>query len=185
MNYKNTEFQPYYEKLSKNIEWLHGKPFHRYKGKRKSLSKPAGCLNNDGYRLVSCTINDKNRTVSASRLRWFMEFGSLPELYIAHKDHDRDNNRIENLRALTITESLRSRRKIKKVGKKKTSSKYVGVHWYKQGKKWRAVISILNKKRHLGDREDEKEAALLYDQAVRDHGLVDVAIINFPQTEEV
>ena len=43
-------------------------------------------------------------------------------------------------------------------------SKYVGVTWHKQGKKWEAKIQINGKNNHLGLYHDEKEAARIYDE---------------------
>ena len=43
-------------------------------------------------------------------------------------------------------------------------SKYVGVSWFKQTKKWMASIMIDGKKKNLGYYHDEKEAARVYDE---------------------
>ena len=43
-------------------------------------------------------------------------------------------------------------------------SKYVGVTWHKQNKKWKAEIRIDGKKKSLGYYHDEKEAARIYDE---------------------
>ena len=43
-------------------------------------------------------------------------------------------------------------------------SKYVGVHWRKREKKWRAQITINGKNKGLGYYQDEKEAARIYDE---------------------
>ena len=43
-------------------------------------------------------------------------------------------------------------------------SKYVGVNWSKQEKKWTAEIKIDGKRKFLGLYHDEKEAARMYDE---------------------
>ena len=43
-------------------------------------------------------------------------------------------------------------------------SKYVGVSWHKQRKKWNAQITIDGKQKNLGYYHDEKEAARMYDE---------------------
>ena len=43
-------------------------------------------------------------------------------------------------------------------------SKYVGVYWNKQNKKWQAMIRIDGKVKSLGLYHDEKEAARIYDE---------------------
>ena len=68
------------------------------------------------------------------------------------------------------------KKKGKKVARKKTvvkkvkkgepshTSKYVGVSWNKEAKKWQAAIKINGKKKFLGLYHDEKEAARMYDE---------------------
>ena len=68
------------------------------------------------------------------------------------------------------------KKKAKKVARKKTvvkkvkkgepshTSKYVGVNWQKQHKRWEARITIDGKRKNLGYYHDEKEAARMYDE---------------------
>jgi hypothetical protein len=54
-----------------------------------------------------------------------------------------------------------------KGGGKSSSSQYVGVFWSSKELKWRAMVRIGNKnmkKKHLGFFEDEREAALAYNE---------------------
>ena len=49
-------------------------------------------------------------------------------------------------------------------------SAYRGVS--KNGEKWQALITIKGRKRYIGTREDQEEAAQLYDKyAILQHGL--------------
>jgi hypothetical protein len=50
--------------------------------------------------------------------------------------------------------------------KSKKSSKYKGVSWYKPSNKWKAVITIDGKLKHLGHFTDEYEAHLTYQKAL-------------------
>ena len=50
------------------------------------------------------------------------------------------------------------------------SSKYRGVSWRKQNKKWQAQISVAGKKEWLGDFDVEAEAAKAYDTRARQLG---------------
>jgi hypothetical protein len=51
---------------------------------------------------------------------------------------------------------------------KKTHSKYKGVTWHKQHKKWMAQIICNRKRTHLGYFIDEKEAAKAYNTAAKE-----------------
>jgi len=50
------------------------------------------------------------------------------------------------------------------------SSKFKGVHWNKACKAWRAQISVHGKTEHLGNFDNEKEAAQEYDRRARELG---------------
>ena len=58
-------------------------------------------------------------------------------------------------------------------------SKFVGVSWYKERKKWKAGITIDGKLKSLGYFDDEKEAACKYDEQA---ALLNKPV-NFPQHE--
>jgi hypothetical protein len=62
---------------------------------------------------------------------------------VDHIDNNKLNNRLDNLQ-LTSTRHNTSK------DKKGYSSKYVGVTWFKQSSKWRALIHVNGKKKHLG-----------------------------------
>ena len=58
-------------------------------------------------------------------------------------------------------------------------SKYVGVSWDKEMKKWNAQITINGKKKNLGYYHDEKEAARMYDE----QAIILGKPVNFPLDE--
>jgi hypothetical protein len=86
-----------------------------------------------------------NRRFLAHRVVWALHHGAWPSHEIDHRDHDRTNNRIDNLRERDSTgnkrNSLRSRR---------NSSGVVGVSWYTREQKWRAHIGVAGKQKTLG-----------------------------------
>lgn len=69
------------------------------------------------------------------------DFGKV--LVINHINFIRNDNRVENLEIVTSRENG-NRKHIK------STSVYVGVHWYKKSKKWQAQIRIKGKLKHLG-----------------------------------
>lgn len=64
---------------------------------------------------------------------------------IDHIDHDRLNNRIDNLRKVSC--AVNSRNMSKPVN---NTSGVIGVHWYRPYNKWQAQISVENSRLHLG-----------------------------------
>jgi hypothetical protein len=78
---------------------------------------------------------------------------------IDHIDGDGLNNTRANLRPATRAQNLWNSRKTR--GK----SRFKGVHFHTQNKKWRATIMAHGKKYELGCHSTEEQAALAYDKA--------------------
>jgi len=94
-------------------------------------------------------------------------------LFIDHINHDGLDNRRDNLRIATATQNRRNSRSVKT-----GTSKYKGVHYRKDFKKYRARITVGNKRISIGHFDSEEEAARAYDEAARVyHG--DFAVLNF------
>lgn len=75
------------------------------------------------------------------------------EMVINHIDFNKKNNNVGNLEVVTSRENSN----LKHI---KSSSKYVGVCWRKDSRKWRAYISVKKKMIHLGSFKDEYDAHL-------------------------
>lgn len=104
------------------------------------ISKNGSC---GGYSRV-CFNGKRYRT---HIIIWEM-FNKMPVpkgMQIDHLDHDRSNNRIENLRLVTHKENGRNISK-----KKNNTSGITGVRWNKARQKWVAQISINKKGIYLG-----------------------------------
>jgi len=80
-------------------------------------------------------------------------------LVINHIDHNKLNNKVENLEIITSRENSDQKHL-------KSSSEYTGVQWCKQSKKWRSVIVVERKNISLGFFISEKEAAKYYQDAL-------------------
>ena len=105
--------------------------------------------------------------------------------WLDHRDGNGLNNQKSNLRLCTRSQNQQNQRK----QKRKTSSKYKGVHFYTSRKKWQAYISFLNIlgqkiKKHLGYFMSEKDAARAYDEAARFYHK-EFAALNFPKEGEI
>jgi len=82
---------------------------------------------------------------------------------VDHKDGNGLNNLRSNLRLCTKTQNMRNRRPWLSC-----SSRYKGVSWDKSSKKWRARITFNGKKSHIGQFDDEVEAARAYDREAKE-----------------
>jgi hypothetical protein len=122
-----------------------------------------------------CRITFKQKSLLVHRLFFYWHHGFLPKL-VDHKDINPQNNNIENLRELTKSENTRNSNKIK--NKKKTSSKYKGVYWDKEKRKWRAVLGLNNRLLYLGCFDNEDDAGQAYNDKVRELSLEEVSVMN-------
>jgi len=113
------------------------------------LTKP----HHTGYTYIKMTMDDRvKRQFSLHRLAWLYVHGELPE-FIDHVNHNRSDNRIDNLRSVTRVENNRN----KSISKHNTSG-VLGVSWHKRQEKWVAGIKVDYKKKHLGSFTDINDA---------------------------
>lgn len=118
----------------------------------------AGNLRDDGY----IDIRVSGTLIRAHRIAWFLAKGYWPIDKIDHINGIRSDNRIENLRECCSKEN--SENITKKSGNKHKSytSKYLGVSWSKQKRKWVAQIRDGGSSKHLGSFESEEDASSAY-----------------------
>lgn len=83
----------------------------------------------------------------------------MPENQIDHKDRNRKNNRIENLRLATASQNCVNRPSRRKNGTPR------GVCWHKGQNKWTAKIEQNGKKIWLGTFDSAETARLAYIEA--------------------
>jgi hypothetical protein len=95
---------------------------------------------------------------------------------VDHKDSNGLNNRKSNVRLCTKTQNMRNRRPWLRC-----SSKYKGVSLDECGNKWRARITFNRKKIHIGNFDDEIEAARAYDRKAKEL-FGEFAYLNFPES---
>ncbi len=96
---------------------------------------------------------------------------------VDHRNGNGLDNRRSNLRPATSTQNSANKRKTR------GSSRYKGVTWNKNAKRWQASIQVNRKRRHLGYFLAEEPAARAYDAAARlTFGAF--AALNFPTAGE-
>lgn len=81
------------------------------------------------------------------------------KLVVDHIDFNRTNNHLSNLRVVTTRKNTDQKHL-------KSSSKYTGVHWKGERKKWVATISINSKTKYLGSFPCEIDASNAYELAL-------------------
>ena len=96
-----------------------------------------------------------------------------------HKNHNRLDNRKSNLRLCTPAQNQYNKRP-----KKGCASRYKGVVLRRDCKRWRAQIRYHHKRIHLGDFDDQMEAAMAYDDKAAEL-FGEFAYLNFPERIEL
>lgn len=114
-----------------------------------------------GYLMVNLS-NIKKKTHIVHKLVAIAFLNHVPcghKLVIDHKDFNRINNHLSNLKIISQRENT-NRKHLK------SSSIYVGVCRDKSGKKWQASIRINGRLKHLGLFTDELKASKAYQIAL-------------------
>lgn len=130
---------------------------------RERIMRPS--VNSAGYLMVGLCKDKQQRGRNVHKLVAEAFLGHERcgmKVVVDHINHDKTDNRVENLRLVTQRENTSHR-------KKKGSSKYPGVYWNKRDQKWMAYIWIDVKKKYLGLFEIEEEAAQAYLDALKEH----------------
>jgi len=125
--------------------------------------------NEKGYYNVDLYVDNKRKTIRIHKLvaEYFLNHkgdGTM-KLVIDHIDNDKSNNRVDNLQLITNRQN--SSKTLKKINGL-TSSKYVGVTWSKQIKRWIAQIQVNKKRTHIGCFKNEYDAHLAYQNKLKE-----------------
>ncbi len=126
------------EEFKSRYAWLYWNT--RYSG------KVAGSLVPNGYK----RLEFQGRSLALHRLIWLYVHGTWPQT-IDHIDGNRSNNKIDNLRDVSMLENSRN-----KAIPSNNKSGVIGI--YKEGIAWRAVIGIGDRTIGLGSFRNIEEA---------------------------
>ncbi len=116
----------------------------------------AGSKSSDGYIMLSI----KGKKILAHRVAWLFVYGELPIGNLDHKNRNKSDNRIENLRSATYEQNAQNRSK-----NSRNTSGYKGVTWHKRDKRWQSAITVKGKVMHLGYYTNAKDAHASYVEA--------------------
>lgn len=126
---------------------------------RAKANAKVGCDNGVGLLVVGY----KRKLYPVHKLIFIMFHGYKPER-VNHIDGNTLNNKIENLRNSTCSQSGFTR--IKNTNNR---SGYKGVFWSNHGKKWKAEMTVNKKRINLGYFEDKEKAHQAYIEAAKEH----------------
>lgn len=108
-----------------------------------------------GYRNGAIRFNGRSYSLQAHRVIFAMVHGYFPEHHVDHIDGDQANNRPDNLREATNGQNRANSRL-----QDNNSLRLKGV--YREGRKFRAVVTHNSQKHYLGVFETPQEAAAAY-----------------------
>jgi hypothetical protein len=100
---------PSQEDLLKTFRYEDGQLYWREQRYRRDLSKPAGSKFRNGYLSVSWSRGGSRSRLLVHRVVWIMHHGVVPQT-IDHINRDRADNRLENLRDVSLSVNHMNRR---------------------------------------------------------------------------
>jgi hypothetical protein len=139
------------EYLKEIFDYQDGNLIWRANKHRSKKGTIAGSTKTHGY--IQIKLDQK--LYQLHRLIWLWHGKELPE-QLDHIDRNPQNNRIENLRAVTASQNQWN-----------TIRSDGGVSFHKASNKWRARIKIHNKEIYLGVFSDYEQAKQVRDEAAR------------------
>ena len=138
-----------------------GNLYRNIKAGKSKVGDIAGSLDTkSGY--LKLTVDYKQ--TSNHRVIWLYIYGHIPN-YIDHINGDRKDNRLQNLREISVTENNRN----KSISKNNKSGQN-GVSFDTSRNKWIAAINFKEGLKHLGRFETLEEAIKVRQQAEIKYG---------------
>lgn len=120
---------------------------------RVAAGQKAGSIASNGY----WEIYVENRRYRAHRLAWFMVHGGWPADTIDHRNGDKLDNRIANLREATTSQNHANQ-----PARRSSRSGFRGVHFSQREQRWVAKITCNGRKRHIGQFISKADAIAAY-----------------------
>mgnify|MGYP003646186083 CR=1 FL=1 len=144
---------------------------HMYKhGRKRKMDKPVGSYESKGYLQIPFVLYKYQLRVRAHRMAWYLYYGEVPTDLIDHIDHNKSNNKIDNLRVFTNSKNTRHSSIKKAKLKKRLEGNCIGVFKRRSNnyikKPYQALIKVNYKMLSLGYYTTMVEAAKVRDAFV-------------------
>jgi hypothetical protein len=152
----------FYDNFSGILFWKENPEKSSQWNAKYSNKKVATPKNDKGYHIIKLNYDGKRYNLTEHRVVWALIKNEWPRHTIDHKDNNKSNNKIDNLRIATVGENNKN-----KPSTKNSTSKYKGVSWKTKENKWYVAVRVNGKSTHFGVFYDEIEAALAYNQAAK------------------
>jgi hypothetical protein len=99
------------------------------------------------------TVRVDGKIFKVSRIIYAMHYGDPGQKQVDHINHIRTDNRIENLRIVTVQENAHNQSKLKR-----NTSGFTGVNWNKKAERWVVHINVDKKQAYLGSFKKKRDA---------------------------
>lgn len=143
-----------YDPLTGVFIWLKPPNNRRQPGDRAgNIMKSSSCK---PYRRIGID----HKTYREHHLAWLYIYGKLPQEHIDHEDQDCQNNRISNLRLVSVNQNNQN-----KCLDKRSTSGITGVSWLESRKRWQAYICVNTQRIPLGRFKKKTDAIAARRQA--------------------
>lgn len=129
------------------------------KGRRIS-GNIAGCVSTLGYRYIYY----EGKSYRACRLAWFFSYGKMPEFEIDHINQIKLDDSLKNLRDVDPSTNCHNRKQYNRAGKAGKLPMGVYIRETASGTKFRAIIGVNGKTKHLGTFHTPEEAEIAYNK---------------------
>lgn len=129
------------------------------------------------YVISTCRKSGKPKCIRLHRLIMGVHDVHWRDSTVDHINGNSFDNRKSNLRIVTLSQNSWNSKK-----PKNNTSGYKGVDYISAEKKFRARISVKNKRISLGSFNTALEAAIAYDEGAKLH-YGEYALLNFPKTK--